>query len=101
MRPDPLYPEQRRAQFTLTVGGPALSEELDFTIGELLAFNYSTQPIYLPDVDSYIPGRTYGALIAMPRVPRARALFQAPPSTTPPAPAVAGQVAKLTFFEVP
>ena len=88
----------RRRPFTLTVGGPALNEELDFYIDELFAFNYSNQGIYLPDLDSYIPAKTYGALIAMPLVRFARAQFKNPPNVLPNA-AIPGQIARLTFFE--
>jgi hypothetical protein len=93
-----IYTVPNRRLFTLTVGGPNLQETLDWIAALAIVDNNSTtQYLYLPDADRFIPPLTFGAQIPLPNIGVARALYQGPP-LVPMGAAIPGQQSKILFL---
>jgi len=94
-----IYELDNRAAYTLTVGiAPTLNALLNWTARSVRVDNFTNQSVYLDDADSFIPGRSFGVILPI-VANRAMASFKAPPFAPDP-PAVAGQVCRVTFYEL-
>jgi hypothetical protein len=84
----------------LIVGGAVVDQKIGFAAWAVGIDNNTSQYVFLPDVNRYVPPGVSGAIYTLAGSSHVVAQFQTPPQVTVLVP-TSGQVASLTFYPYP